>query len=238
MTRNAIHCGHICVFAKPPRPGDVKTRLAPVVGIDGAAALARAFFQDTWAMIGALGWARAVLATTEEPGSSRETLDTLEIEAGAEVWLQGGGDLGRRIERVLRRALERGPCAIALGADSPGLPARALEQARDALGAADAVLGPCDDGGFYLLGLNRCPEGLLDGIPWSSDRTFERTLARLRQSGLSVATLEPWFDVDHPGDLDRLLQLLRSGTISAPQTARLLAELRGAPGAGGRAEQG
>lgn len=207
---------HICIFAKPPRPGEVKTRLASVVGVEGAAALARAFFQDTWAMVRALGWARAVLATTEEPGGS------LAIEPDAEVWLQGGGDLGRRIERILCRALDRGPFAIALGADSPGLPPRALEQARDALGAADAVLGPSDDGGFYLLALKRCPEGLLDGIPWSTDHTFERTLVRLRQSGLSVATIEPWFDIDRPEELDRLRQLLRSGAVTAPETARLL----------------
>jgi glycosyltransferase A (GT-A) superfamily protein (DUF2064 family) len=97
-----------------------------------------------------------------------------------------------------------------------------LEAGRDALGRADAVIGPADDGGFYLLGLRTCPERLLAGLPWSAPDTFARTIERLRERGLRVEVLERWFDVDRPEDLDRLRALIQRGEIHAPSTARLL----------------
>ena len=128
--------GTICVFAKPPRPGRAKTRLASAVGEEGAARLARAFLEDTWDTVSGLPWANAVLASTEADR------DALGLDEDTPLWLQGEGDLGQRMERVLARALRDAPWAMALGADSPGLPPGVLERARDALAASDAVLGP------------------------------------------------------------------------------------------------
>ena len=139
-----------------------------------------------------------------------------------EVWPQGEGDLGARLERILRRALKESAHAVAIGTDSPGLPLALLEEARSALEAHDAVVGPADDGGFYLLGLNRCPEGLLAGLPWSAENTRARTLSRLEERGLTVQLLAPWFDVDVAADLERLRSLLAEGAIRAPATAHLL----------------
>jgi hypothetical protein len=204
--------GRVCIFAKPPVPGQVKTRLQPALGREGAAALARAFLDDTCAALRDLPWASPVLATTGP-------LDG----APFPIWPQGEGDLGARLERVLARALREAPFAIAVGTDSPGLPPRLLDDARTALADADAVIGPSADGGFYLLGLRRCPEGLLRDLPWSRADTCIRTLARLRERGFRVAALDPWFDVDRPGDLATLRGLLATGTITAPATARLLA---------------
>jgi len=212
----------ICIFAKPPVAGQVKTRLAAVLGHERAAALASAFLEDTIDAVRRLNWARPALASTEPV--ERNDLRVL---------LQGEGDLGARIERVLAAALQlertadrlqptaSGAAAIAIGADSPALPERLLEAARAGLLRADAVLGPADDGGFYLLGLRACPEGLLAGLPWSAADTCARTLDRLRERGLRVEVLEPWFDVDRPEDLDRLRELLRTGQLDAPRTARL-----------------
>lgn len=210
----------ICVFAKPPRPGAAKTRLASEVGPESAARLAHAFLQDTWAAVSALSWARPILATTE--------LDAGELALpGADTWLQGEGDLGERLERVMRRALLESPLAIAIGADTPGLPPSLLAQAREALSSAEAVLGPCEDGGFYLIGLRSCPPGLLRNLPWSAPDTFDRTLTRLRNKGLQTAVLPPWFDVDRPSDLERLRLLLGRGEIAASETARALAKGEG-----------
>lgn len=205
----------VCVFAKPPRPGEAKTRLAAELGAAGAAELASCFLVDTWAMVSSLDWADAVLATTDAKWGTS-------LVGFERTWLQGPGDLGDRMERVLRRALSRGGSAIALGADTPGLPPRLLEEARRALLGHDAALGPCEDGGFYLLALNRCPEGLLADLPWSAPDTLEKTILRLKSAGLSIATLTPWFDVDLPADLRRLSALLASGNISAPNTAARL----------------
>ncbi|MFN8544505.1 MAG: TIGR04282 family arsenosugar biosynthesis glycosyltransferase [Candidatus Binatia bacterium] len=208
--------GALCVFAKPPMPGRVKTRLVPALGVEGAAHLAHAVLCDTWSSARALPWASPILATTHVfPPALRPAPDAV-------VWMQGSGDLGRRIERILARALGRFPFAIALGADTPGLPVRFLEEARVALGSADAVVGPTEDGGFYLLGLRRCPRGLLAGLPWSDRDTCARTLERLRARGLITVVLDSWFDIDRPEDLDRLRALLGRGELAAPATCRAL----------------
>ena len=166
-----------------------------------------------------LSWTRPILATTSRRG--------LDPPAEAEVWLQGPGDLGDRLARILRRALRRSPCAVAVGADSPGLPASRLEDARRALRDHDAVLGPSADGGFYLLGLTRCPPGLLRGLSWSVEDTFDRTRERLEIRGLSTAILGEWFDVDGFDDLMRLRRMIARGRVSAPHTSRALAALGG-----------
>ena len=207
--------GCICVFAKPPAPGRVKTRLVPLLGSSGAAELAMAFLQDTWTALTVLPWAKTVLASTEE-----RPLDGL--DGPVQVWLQGEGDLGVRLENVVRRALRNHPYAIAIGADSPGLPAKFLEQAREALTRVDAVIGPCEDGGFYLLGLRNCPEGLLSGIPWSAAETCKETIAKVQAAGLSLQILDPWFDVDTAEDLEKLNSLISSNQVHAPRTNRFL----------------
>ncbi|MGH7247922.1 MAG: TIGR04283 family arsenosugar biosynthesis glycosyltransferase, partial [Pseudomonadota bacterium] len=212
----------ICVFAKPPRPGQTKTRLIPAVGADAAANLARAFFEDTWAALQTIADARLILAVTE----SDPAFDGL---ADAEVWLQGEGDLGDRMERALRHGLERADATVVVGSDLPGLAPRVFEQAREALMRSAAVLGPSDDGGFYLIGLARCPEGLLSGLPWSQSDTCERTIERLRARGLQVQMLERWFDVDIPADLKRLEELIARGDVVAPATSAVLRQIRSKP---------
>jgi uncharacterized protein len=209
----------ICVFLKPPRAGKVKTRLIPVVGAEGAAALAEAFFRDTWNCVESLSWAVPIVASTGPLGPG------IPHRPDIQVWLQGDGDLGARIERILTRALTRAPFAMALGADTPGLPASLLDRAREALRSADAVLGPCEDGGFYLLGLRQCPPGLLAGIPWSQSTTFQCTLDRLNERGLKTVVLAPWRDIDRPEDLEHLCDQLARGAIVAPNTASAVADL-------------
>jgi uncharacterized protein len=214
----------ICVFVKPPVAGKVKTRLIPIVGANGAAALAEAFFRDTWNGVESLSWALPVVATTD-------AIDTNIIpRTETQVWLQGGGDLDARIERILRRALRERPFAIALGADSPGIPRQFLDRAHEALQSADAVLGPCEDGGFYLLGVRQCPPGMLSGIPWSRSTTFARTLDRLNELGLKSTVLDSWYDIDRPEDLDRLRSDVARGAIAAPNTSMVLAKLQNAEG--------
>jgi uncharacterized protein len=137
-------------------------------------------------------------------------------------WPQGGGDLGARLERVLGRGIAEAGIAIAIGADSPGLPRRLLDDARRALDHADVVVGPADDGGFYLIGALRLPAGALAGVPWSRAETLAGAEAGLRAAGLRIARLAPWFDVDDTAALARLRGCLRRGEVAAPQTAWLL----------------
>ena len=215
----------VVVFARAPEPGKVKTRLASAVGAEGAALLAAAFLRDTWSSLSSVPWVRPIVATTG-------ALDP--AFADLEAWDQGGGDLGARIERMLRRALAGAPAAFAVGADTPGLPSHLLDEAREALASADAVLGPCEDGGFYLLGLRSCPPDLLAGLPWSQQDTLDRVRERLESRGMSVALLSAYFDVDRPEDLDRLEGLVHGGAIEAPATAEALRVLGRSPTASPR----
>jgi len=187
----------ICIFAKPPVPAEVKTRLIPALGETGAAELAAAMLRDTWEVAASLPGGRPILATTRRGNFPIAVAD-------CDLWLQGDGDLGRRLEQILTRGLEQAGSAIALGADSPGLTGIHLKAALEGLENHDAVLGPSLDGGFYLLGLRRCPPGLLASLPWSRPDTCQAVVTRLRQHGFSILELELLFDVDVPGDLRTL----------------------------------
>jgi hypothetical protein len=180
------------VFAKPPRAGAAKTRLAASVGAEGAAAVARAMLRD------------AVEALTRPDLDLVLSTPAPDEDHGVEVerWDQGGGELGERLERTLARALERWPRAIALGADSPGLPTGHVDRLLAAEG--DAVLAPTDDGGFWALRLDRFPPRMLVGVTWSAPTTAAETAARLQANGLRVGEGPGWWDVDQPADLDRV----------------------------------
>ncbi|MFH1810813.1 MAG: TIGR04282 family arsenosugar biosynthesis glycosyltransferase [Pseudomonadota bacterium] len=205
-----------CLFAKPPVAGQVKTRLAAPLGDDAAVTLAQAFLDDSWAALRQLSWVRRVLACTGPVDGVPANLQ----------WEQGEGDLGARIERVLRRALQDADVAIALGADTPGLPVAFLKQCRaEFVAGHDAVLGPSDDGGFYLLALRRCPAGLLADLPWSAPTTAQATQRRLVDNGMRPVLLPPWFDVDELKDLVRLAALIDRGEVQAPATKNALGTL-------------
>jgi rSAM/selenodomain-associated transferase 1 len=213
--------GAICVLVKAPSPGRVKTRLARTLGNAAAAALAEAFLEDTVSALVALD-VSVILAFDGEPPERY-------VRASVRVWNQGAGSLGDRVERVLARALESHRWAIALGADSPGLPPSRLADAMAALtreGGPPAVIGPCTDGGFYLLGVRTVSPGALDDVRWSTSHALEDTRAALARAGQPPHQLEPWFDVDEEADLTRLEALLASGAVSAPATAALLAHGR------------
>jgi hypothetical protein len=215
--------GILCVFAKNPEPGRVKTRLAAELGIDGAATLARALLVDTWQVAQAARQRmKPVLVLDGKPRA-------ISLEPLPEVWSQGDGDLGARLERAFARALTQAPWVIAIGTDSPGLNPDWLRVAAVELETAhDAVIGPTRDGGYYLLGVRRCPSGLLADLPWSSTTTCSATLNRLRARGFKHTLLPPWFDVDEPADLVWLRAELSAQRLNAPHTAKALAELRAA----------
>jgi glycosyltransferase A (GT-A) superfamily protein (DUF2064 family) len=136
-----------------------------------------------------------------------------------------GVDIGDCLSQVLGRLLAAGhPRAIALNSDGPTLPESRLRQAFARLDGTDVVLGPSEDGGYYLIGLKQaCPE-LFRDIEWSSERVTAQTLARAQAMGLSVALLPPWYDVDTSADLDRLQgELATLPATALPHTRRFFA---------------
>ena len=138
---------------------------------------------------------------------------------------QHGRDLGERMRSVLGALLRAGhPAAIALGTDTPTLPRALLQRAVDlaASGDVDVVLGPSEDGGYYLIGVRDDYPTLFEGVPWSTPAVLDVTLRRADDAGLRSALLPTWFDVDTPDDLARLRAALIDTPHVAPATRRFL----------------
>ncbi|ACY17076.1 TIGR04282 family arsenosugar biosynthesis glycosyltransferase [Haliangium ochraceum] len=211
----------LCIMAKVPEPGRVKTRLTPPLSPAEASELAAAMLLDTWQVAHALGDAQVLLLYAGE----RVRLPAALRDAGDALVQQRGDDLGARIEHAARTGLGRRERVLVIGSDLPGLPLALLRAARDALARDDAVLGPSGDGGFYLIGLRRCPPDLLAGLPWSAPQTYAACAARLSERGLRVARLAEFDDVDEIDDLRRVQRALAAGQTSAPATARALETL-------------
>ena len=187
----------VVLFTRFPTPGEAKTRLIPAIGAEKAAALHRRLTERTLAVVRGSGLPFEVRTTGAPPTAFADWLgDALCVD-------QGTGDLGERLARA-------GPPypTLFIGADAPDLTPGHLRHAADALGHAEAVIGPAEDGGYWLLGLARPVEGVFTSIDWSTDRVFAQTRDRLRQAGIEPALLPELADCDRPEDLARWPDLL------------------------------
>ena len=222
----------VAVKAKAPRAGHVKTRLCPPLSAAEAAALARAFLLDAIALVRGLDGVRPALAFA--PAEARALF--AELAPGFALLAQRPGDLGARMRGALEDLLARGaPGAILVGSDVPTLPRGVLAHAVSRLRDADLVLGPSEDGGYYLIGVRAPRPALFEAIAWSTDTVCAETVARARSLGLDVVLLPTWFDVDTPADLDRLEAALDTGRAAArvPAAVRHPAPISGGPDARG-----
>jgi uncharacterized protein len=211
----------VAVMAKAPHAGGVKTRLCPPLSPREAAALARGFLRDRIAQARSLTGARPVIAYT--PASERARFERLAPDFA--LVAQRGPDLGARMRSTLATLLASGHrAAIVIGTDTPTLPTTVIQQAVDRLAAADVdvVLGPAEDGGYYLIGVRADHPTLFDDVPWSTPAVLEITLGRARAAGLRTLCLAAWFDVDTPDDLSRLRDALAENPHAAPATRRFL----------------
>ncbi|MDA8164197.1 MAG: TIGR04282 family arsenosugar biosynthesis glycosyltransferase [Desulfobacteraceae bacterium] len=202
-TSPAAHEEQILLFTRYPAPGQVKTRLVPVLGPHGAAALQRRLTERTLARIRALQQRRPVGLEVRATGGSRERF--AKWLGSAKIVPQGRGGLGARLRRAFEAAFGRGAKrAVAVGADCPALSPEVLARAFEELHRKDVVLGPAMDGGYYLVGLSRPAPALFAAIPWGTSGVLAATLARAAAGSLSVSLLEPLADVDRPEDLPHL----------------------------------
>jgi rSAM/selenodomain-associated transferase 1 len=137
----------------------------------------------------------------------------IELAPDFELSLQAGEDLGARLDHALTRYLHLGyERVVIMDSDSPTLPASCLKTAFEALDEADVVLGPCDDGGYYLIGLKRPAPRLLREVQMSTATVTADTLALAAEEGLQVKLLPIWYDIDNAAALERLI----SETAGAP----------------------
>ena len=207
------------VFARIPRPGAGKTRLAAAVGEPRAAALAAAVLADTLDRVARLAPARTWWWLAPESGPNAAALvaearQLVAVPAAVRLEVQRGAHLGERMDDALAAMRARGP-ALVLGADVPDLPAAILAEAIEhvrAGGPADVVIGPAQDGGFYLLGSSGPLGELLRGrAAWGDGGVYARTLADAERGGLAVHALARWGDVDDAEDLTALRERLLVG---------------------------
>jgi len=208
----------LIVFTRYPEPGKTKTRLIPALGPAGAADLQRQMTEHLLERAARLAGHRKVRIEVRFAGGS-EDLVRQWLGSDPTCREQGPGDLGRRMLRAFREAFAAGAArAVIVGTDCPGITAALLEKAFDQLGRHDLVLGPAEDGGYYLIGLRRPVRQLFEGMAWGTDKVLRETLFAAERLGLSVALLEPLADVDRPEDLpvwERAVRVARAKAAPA-----------------------
>jgi rSAM/selenodomain-associated transferase 1 len=224
----AVHADRrLLLFTKPARAGRVKTRLIGDLTPVQAAELHAAFVEDLVARLAGascdlhLAWA---LEPGEElPGDSGTA--GMGGLAGLPGRRQEGADLGERLYAALAAAAAEAGAVAALGSDHPSLPVEWVERAFAAVEAgARVVLGPAEDGGYYLIAVAApVPRRLFAAIDWSTSRVLAQTLERAAELGITPELLPMAADVDTPEDLDRLARRLAAGDLGCPRTRRLLA---------------
>ena len=223
----------LAIMTKAPHAGRVKTRLTPPLTPQEAAALNVCFLRDTSDLV-----ASTVRAAPARGIAVYTPAGTEEAYAGVvpdtfELLLQRGEALEERIMSAIEDLLGLGFDSVCLiNSDSPTVPPRAFAEATRILSEKEnpVVLGPSDDGGYYLIGLKKLHRPLFENIRWSTEQVLEQTLQRAQESDLGVHLLPPWYDVDNGDGLRRLCRELFAGeghsdASPAPATRKYLEDI-------------
>lgn len=212
----------LAVMARYPQAGTVKTRLARVIGAEPACRLYSAFLRDIEARFS--GKDRALVWVYEPPDAAFSQV----VTPGARCIPQKGNGLGERMHNCFRHLCNAGFAPVVMiGADVPHVRAEWLDEAEESLARADVVVGPSDDGGYYLVAM-RTPHDVFSGIEMSTNRVLAQTLRRVAALGLEVHLLPQTFDIDEAHHLVQLRRLLDRGDdgLRLPFTAEALQQLR------------
>lgn len=221
---SVISMDSLGVFAKYWRPGLVKTRLAASIGDEESARLHLVFLRTLLRRLQTLG-DRKVLVFS--PVEQQEEFAAV----SGEPWklrCQGDGDLGERMSRFLADEISAGADRVlVLGSDSPSLPLPYVAEAFEQLRRVPVVLGPSDDGGYYLIGLANAGEipPIFNDIAWGTPAVWQATVDQLRSAGIEYAELPAWYDVDQLPDLLRLHEELASVAPREPALLELKREV-------------
>jgi rSAM/selenodomain-associated transferase 1 len=190
-----VSSNRLVVFSKSADVGAVKTRMRPALKDDECAKLHLALLKDTLAKT--KGMDRVLYLS----GSGY-----LPMDPGLPVRKQVGTDLGSRMFHAFQAELAHASKVAIIGADSPTLPAEWIDAAFRRLDQFEAVFGPAEDGGYYLIGLSKLIPEIFESIAWGGPDVLRETLTKIGHH--RVTLLQTCFDVDTPADLDRLEQVL------------------------------
>lgn len=193
----------LLVFAKAPEAGQVKTRLIPALGTQGAADLHRSLILHQLRQA-----TRLELCPIElwgAPDTNHSFFRQCSEQFGTALRRQEGRDLGERMAHAIDHGLRSARFVLLIGTDCPTLSAERLGEALAALKAgSDAVFIPAEDGGYVAVGMRRAEPEVFADIPWGGPDVMARTRERLKARGVNWCELEPLWDVDRPEDLSRL----------------------------------
>ncbi|MBN9560529.1 MAG: TIGR04282 family arsenosugar biosynthesis glycosyltransferase [Alphaproteobacteria bacterium] len=234
--RQPYRCA-IAVMAKAPQSGHSKTRLVPPLDPESAAALSAAFLRDTTGNIALAAQDAPLVGYVAYAPAGTEKLFDGTLAPGTRLLLaDGSGPMSSRVQQLGRSLLHALQATLSLGfhaacllsADSPTLPTQLLRRAAASLAAPGdrIVLGPAEDGGYYLLGTKVPHAHLFEDIDWSTEKVAAQTRARARALGVEIVELPSWYDVDDQASLRRLVAELagRSDRGLAPYAARATAD--------------
>ncbi|NJK38480.1 MAG: glycosyltransferase [Oscillatoriales cyanobacterium RM1_1_9] len=191
----------LLLFTRYPEPGKTKTRLIPALGAEGATQVHRQMAAKIVATAGQLAQFHSVIVEVCYTGGN---LEAMEVWLGKDLTYvqQGFGSLGDRLTLAFKNAFDQGDSGvIAVGTDCPDLTTEILLEAFRLLKQREVVIGPAEDGGYYLIGLQRFVPEVFQGIFWGTEQVFWQTAAICQQLNLNVALLPKLSDVDRPEDL-------------------------------------
>jgi len=211
----------LVIMAKAPRPGSVKTRLAPSLFPADVIEFYCCLLDDTLALARSLGEVEVAVMC---PESDVRELAQLAGNNTSVLAQKGEGLAAGLISVFAHFAKDAQRRTIAFNSDSPHLPRSVLESAFENLASHDVVVGPTHDGGYYLVGATASHPELFAGDGMGTSSALERLLSRARALALSVGFVDPFWDIDLVDDLTRLASELRLDPAKAPRTARWLRE--------------
>lgn len=206
----------IVIMAKAPVPNDVKTRLVPPLDSKTASDLYRSFLLDKIEQVAEID-AQCFLAFTPNTAESlfREIIPRKFI-----LLQQEGNNLGERLANVTERLFTQGFKKIILvDSDTPNLPPKMLRTAISRLDSVEVVVGPCEDGGYYLIGMKSYLPNIFKDIPWSTRAVVTSTVRRIVEMKATFSLLDKWYDIDKVEDLLRLKRDLNA-SFEARQACR------------------
>lgn len=212
----------LAVMTKAPRAGKVKTRLTPPLTPQEAATLNSCFLRDTAAAIASImqeGKTRG-LAVYTPVGAEKDYEDLLPADFA--LVPQRGDALGERLIFATEDLFSLGVKSVCLiNSDTPTVPPQVFSKAAQLLSKHEdsVILGPSEDGGYYLIGFNKLQPALFENIQWSTARVLEQTTAKAQESGLQVHLLPPWYDVDDAATLQRLCRELFGANAPATESS-------------------
>ena len=195
--------GVLQIFSRDPVPGKTKTRLIPLLGEQGAADLHRILLSEIIKSANESIFSNVELWCTSDPAES--ILHEYTKYNQFKLIKQVGNNLGERMLYAARQALNQYKFAVIIGSDCPLLSSQMLDMAYQTLEkGCDAVLGPTDDGGYYLLGMRNIDNAIFKNIPWSESNVAEITRGKMQNLGWNYVELDCLWDIDRPEDIKKL----------------------------------